>query len=55
MLHLVPSSRGQSSITFSPATKAYLKKSKFDEGLLPDSAFGLQGNTGFDNYIEEVL
>jgi hypothetical protein len=55
ILHLVPSGMGQSAITFSPATKAYLKKSKIDEGILPDSAFGLQGDTGFDNYIKLVL
>jgi len=54
-LHLVPNGMGESAITFSPATKAYLKKSKMDEDILPDSAFGLQGDTGFDNYIKIVL
>jgi hypothetical protein len=55
ILHLVPSGMGQSAITFSPATKAYLKKSKMYEGILPENAFGLQGETGFDNYIQLVL
>lgn len=55
ILHLVPSGMGQSAITFSPATKTYLKKSKMDEGIIPDNVFGLQGDTGFDNYINIVL
>lgn len=54
ILHLVPTGMGQSAVTFSPATKAYLKKSKMDNGILPDSAFGLQGDTGFDDYIKIV-
>ena len=55
ILHLVPSGMGQSAITFSPATKAYLKKSKIDRDILPDSVLGLQGDTGFDNYIKLLL
>ncbi len=55
ILHLVPSGMGQSAITFSPATKTYLKKSKMEKGILPDSIFGLQGDSGFDGYIKLVL
>lgn len=55
ILHLVPSGIGQSAITFSPATKTYLKKSKMEKGILPDNIFGLQGDTGFDDYIKLVL
>jgi len=55
ILHLVPSGLGQNTITFSPATKAYFNKSKMSEGILPASIFGLQGDTGFDNYIKLVL